>query len=80
MSSSPTFVNNACPSTFLNDASPSDEEEEQNHMLKRLQFLQEAISHYFNDYPEEADTVTITAQEWKICYHQIEITLKTVGS
>ena len=43
-------------------------------MLKRLQFLQEAISHYFVDYPKEANTVTITAQEWKIFY-QIEITL-----
>jgi len=47
-------------------------------MLKRLRFLREAISHYFVDYPKEADTVTITAQEWKICY-QIEITLKTMG-
>ena len=45
-------------------------------MLKRLRFLREAISHYFVDYPKEADTVTFTAQEWKICY-QIEITLKT---
>ena len=47
-------------------------------MLKRLQFLREAISHYFVNYPEEANTVTITAQEWKI-YYQIEITLKTMG-
>ena len=47
-------------------------------MLKRLRFLREAIAHYFVDYPEEADTVTITAQEWKICY-QIEITLRTMG-
>ncbi len=47
-------------------------------MLKRLQFLQEAISHYLVDYPEEADTVIITAQVWKI-YYQIEITLKTMG-
>ncbi len=47
-------------------------------MLKRLRFLREAISHYFINYPEEVDTVTITAQEWKICY-QIEITLKTMG-
>ncbi len=47
-------------------------------MLKRLRFLPEAISHYFVDYPKEANTVTITAQEWKICY-QIEITLKTMG-
>jgi DNA-binding transcriptional regulator GbsR (MarR family) len=48
------------------------------HMLKRLRFLREAISHYFVDYPEEADAVAITAQEWKI-YYQIEITLKTMG-
>jgi hypothetical protein len=47
-------------------------------MLKRLRFLREAISHYFVDYPEEADAVAITAQEWKI-YYQIEITLKTMG-
>ena len=47
-------------------------------MLKRLRFLREAISHYFVDYPEEADAVTITPEEWKICY-QIEITLKTMG-
>ncbi len=47
-------------------------------MLKRLRFLREAISHYFVDYPKEADTVTITAQERKICY-QVEITLKTMG-
>ena len=47
-------------------------------MLKRLRFLREAIAHYFVDYPEEADTVTITAHEWKICY-QIEITLETMG-
>jgi hypothetical protein len=47
-------------------------------MLKRLRFLREAISHYFVDYPEEADAVAITIQEWKI-YYQIEITLKTMG-
>ena len=47
-------------------------------MLKRLRFLREAISHYFVDYPEEADAVAITTQEWKI-YYQIEITLKTMG-
>ena len=47
-------------------------------MLKRLRFLREAISHYFVNYPEEADAMTITPQEGKICY-QIEITLKTMG-
>ena len=47
-------------------------------MLKRLRFLREAISHYFVDYPKEADVMAITAQEWKI-YYQIEITLKTMG-
>jgi hypothetical protein len=47
-------------------------------MLKRLQFLQEAIFHYIVDSPEEADLVIITAQKWKI-YYQIEITLKTTG-
>ncbi len=47
-------------------------------MLKRLQFLRQAISHYFVNYPKEANTVTITAQEWTI-YYQIEITLKTMG-
>jgi len=35
-------------------------------------------SYDFIDYPEEADTVNITAQEWKICY-QIEVSLKTMG-
>ena len=48
------------------------------HMLKRLWFPLEAISHYFLDYPKEADTLTITAQEWKI-YYQIEVALKTMG-
>ena len=48
------------------------------HMLKRLRFLREAISHYFADYPKEADAMTIIPQEWKICY-QIEITLRTMG-
>ena len=47
-------------------------------MLKRLRFLREAISHYFVDNPNEADTMTITAQEWKI-YYQIEVALKTMG-
>jgi hypothetical protein len=47
-------------------------------MLKRLQVLREAISHYFVNNPNEADTMTITAQEWKI-YYQIEVALKTMG-
>jgi hypothetical protein len=47
-------------------------------MLKRLRFLREAISNYFVDNPNEADTMTITAQEWKI-YYQIEVALKTMG-
>ena len=47
-------------------------------MLKRLPFLREAISHYFVNNPNEADTMTITAHEWKI-YYQIEVALKTMG-
>ena len=31
-------------------------------MLKRLRFLREAISHYFVDYPKEANAVAITTQ------------------
>jgi hypothetical protein len=46
-------------------------------MLKRLQFLREAISHFIVDNPE-ASPETLTAQEWKIC-HQIKITLKTMA-
>ncbi len=46
-------------------------------MLKRLRFLQEAISHFIVDNPE-ASPETLTAQEWKIC-HQIEITLTTMA-
>jgi hypothetical protein len=45
-------------------------------MLKRLRFLQKAISHYIANNTEASDT--LTAQEWKVC-HQIEITLKTVA-
>jgi hypothetical protein len=45
-------------------------------MLKRLQFLQEAISHYIVNNSEASDT--LTAQEWKVC-HQIKITLKTMA-
>jgi hypothetical protein len=44
----------------------------------RLQFLQEAICHYIVNNPNETNPVIITAQEWKI-YHQIEITIKTIG-
>ena len=47
-------------------------------MLERLQFLQEAISHFIVDNPEEAEAVTMSAQDWKICY-QIEVTLKTMS-
>jgi hypothetical protein len=47
------------------------------HMLKRLQFLQEAISHYIVNNPGGSPE-TLTAQEWKVC-HQIEITLKTMA-
>ncbi len=47
-----------------------------NRMLKKLQFLREAISHYIVDNPKASDT--LTAQEWKVC-HQIEITLKTMA-
>ena len=45
-------------------------------MLKRLQFLREAISHYIVDNPEASET--LTAQEGKVC-HQIKITLKTMA-
>ncbi len=45
-------------------------------MLKRLRFLQEAISHYIVDNPEVSDT--LTAQEWKV-FHQIKITLETMA-
>ena len=49
-------------------------------MLKRLRFLREAILHFFVENPNanEANTMTITAQEWKI-YYQIEVALKTMG-
>jgi hypothetical protein len=46
-------------------------------MLKRLRFLQKAISHYIIDNPEASDT--LTAQEWKVCHQQIKITLKTMA-
>lgn len=47
-------------------------------MLKRLRFLREAICHYIVDNPEETEALTITTQEWKICY-QVEVTLTTMG-
>jgi hypothetical protein len=43
------------------------------HMLKRLQFLREAISHYVVDDPHDTDLENLTLQEWKLC-HQVEIT------
>jgi hypothetical protein len=46
-------------------------------MLKRLQFLRDAISHYIVNNPEGSPE-TLTAQEWKVC-HQIKITLKTMA-
>jgi hypothetical protein len=47
-------------------------------MLKRLQFLQEAISHYAVDNPHDTDFENLTLQEWKLC-HLVEITLKTMA-
>jgi hypothetical protein len=48
------------------------------HMLKRLRFLREAISHYVVDNPHDSDVVNLTHQEWRLC-HQVEITLQTMA-
>ncbi len=47
-------------------------------MLKRLQFLREAISHYVVDNPHDTDLENLTLQEWKLC-HQVEITLRKIA-
>ena len=33
-------------------------------MLKRLRYLQEAISHYVVDNPQDSDLINLTPQEW----------------
>ncbi len=49
-------------------------------MLKRLNFLQEVISHYVVDNPHDSDLVNLTHEEWRLCQcHQVEITLKTMA-
>ena len=47
-------------------------------MLKRLQFLREAISHYVVDNPQESNLMNLTPEEWRIC-HQVEVTLQTIA-
>ena len=47
-------------------------------MLKRLRFLQEAISHYVVDNRHDSDLENLTAEERRLC-HQVEITLQTMA-
>ncbi len=47
-------------------------------MLKRLRFLQEAISNYVVDNHQDSDLINLTPGEWRVC-HQVEITLKTMA-
>ncbi len=47
-------------------------------MLKRLRFLQEAISHYVVDNPHDSDHVNLMHEEWRLC-HQVKITLQTMA-
>jgi len=47
-------------------------------MLKRLQYLREAISHYVVDNPQDSDLVNLTPEEWRVC-HQVEVTLQTMA-
>jgi hypothetical protein len=47
-------------------------------MLKRLKFLQEAISHYVVDIPHDLDLENLMAEEWRLC-HQVEITLQIIA-
>jgi len=48
------------------------------HMLKRLLFLKEAISHYLVDYCDECDLENLSPKDWQLI-HQVEITLGTMA-